>query len=402
MANSLSASFPEYWSRRMQVKRKRENVYPVIANFEEVKTLKKGDVVNRPYRSTLYVKTVGTGGSYSRQDITDTNEYLTVDVKKEITFYLEDYNAIQSNYKTANEYADDVGKDLYNWIDGDLLGEYDQATSSVGNYELTGSGSAGDGIGITLTTSNILKVFGAARKKLDNLKISKKGRWAILSPEFEDILWQFLSGKESALGDSTGKNGHLGKYGGFDLYSSVGLGWSARLEFGTEPTADDTIVINGVTLTFKATASAAGQIKLTGTASTTLDNVVACINASGTGDGTDYYEPSTANRNLLTGITATDGTTYMTLKGEGFGYVAVSETLTASADIWTTTKQIQHVLFGQGKPIDLVVQKYPKLEIFHRDGYIGRDFVTWILYGLKTFAEGADQLVNVLIRSDAF
>jgi len=402
MANSLSASFPEYWSRRMQVKRKRENVYPVICSFEEKAVLKKGDTVHRPYRSTLYVKTVGAGGAYTRQDITDTDEYLTIDVKKEISFYLEDYDAIQHNYRIANEYADDVGKDLYNWIDGDVLGEYDQASSVIGNYEITGSGSSGDGVGFTLTTSNILKVFGKARRALKNKHIPTKGRWAIISPEFEDILYQFLAGKESQLGDRTGENGHIGRYGGFDLYVSEGLGWSARLEFGTNPTAGDTVTINGVTFTFQNTADSAGEVKIGANAAASLANLVAAINGSGTGDGTDYYELSEANRNLLTGITATAGSGYMTVKGEGVGYVTVSETLTASADVWTASKQIQHCLFGQGKPIDLVIQKYPKLEIKDRSGYIGKDFVTWILYGLKTFSEGKDAMVDVQIRSDAF
>ena len=35
-------------------------------------------------------------------------------------------------------------------------------------------------------------------------------------------------------------------------------------------------------------------------------------------------------------------------------------------------------------------------------GYTGQDFVAWGLYGKKTFAEGADALVDVQIRSDAF
>jgi len=406
MSNSLSASFPVYFSRRMQLKRKRENVYPIIASFAERKTLKKGYRVERPYRSTLYVNTIGTDGAYSRQDVTDTQQYMDIDVKKEITFYLEEYNEIQHNYKVANEYADDAGRDMYNWVDGDVLGEYDQAASVVANYEMVASGSASDGIGFTLSTSNVLSVFGKVRRKLKNLHIPIKGRWAIISPEFEDILYQYLAGKESALGDSTGLNGHIGKYGGFNLYVSEGCGWSARLEMGTNPTANDTVVINGVTFTFVASVGTAGNLHICDTAAETVANMVAAINTPGTaitesGSG-GYTAITSANQNLLKGITATDGTTYMTLKAEGHGSVVVSETLTAAADIWTTTKQLQHILFGQGKPIDLVLQKYPNSSVQRRTGYIGRDFINWMLYGLKTFNDGKDALVDVQIRSDAF
>jgi len=56
----------------------------------------------------------------------------------------------------------------------------------------------------------------------------------------------------------------------------------------------------------------------------------------------------------------------MTLKAEGRGYIAVSESVTAAADIWTTTKQIEHNLFLQGTPIDLAIQKMPSVSIWHR------------------------------------
>ena len=404
---ALHDNFFEYWSKRQQVIRHKVAVYEAVTNFEEQDGLKVGDTAHRPYRSALSVNTVGTGGSYVRQSISVTDEYLIVNVKKETTFYLEDADAIQSSYRDANFFADDAIKKLTNWIDGDVLGEYDQADSKIGNYEMGGGGSAGDGIGFTLTTSNILNLFGKARKKLDALNIDQNNRWAVISPEFFDILWQFLAGKESNLGDTTGKNGNVGSYGGFTLYKSNACGWSARLEFGTNPTANDTVTINGVTWTFKAAPAAAGEVDIGADAAASLDLLVAAVNnsngyAAEAGSATTYYEVTATNRLLLQGITATNATTAMTVKGEGVGYCAVSEGLTAAADIWTTTMQIQHVLFGQGKPTDLIVQKTPKLEIFHRDGYIGKDHVNWIMYGLKTFDEGDALLCDCQIRSDAF
>jgi len=403
MSNSLSASFAEYMSRRMQRKYFKNAVYPIIANTEEVATLKKGDTLHRPYRSTLVVNTVGTGGSYSRQDITDGDEYLTVATKKETTFYIEEFDEIQSNYATANLYADDAGMALKLHIDGDVLGEYDIASSTVDDGDIGGTASNG----LTLSISNILAVFSKARKALDSLNIPESDRWAIISPEFADVLYQFLAGKESVLGDSTGQNGNIGKYAGFTLYKSNALGWSANLVVNSTATDTDTVVIAGVTFTFEtSTLTAAGMVKAETSAAVCIDNLVAAINNSealaAATLGTAYYNISAANRAKLAGITATDNTTYMSLKGEGVGYVAVSETLTDTASIWTTTDQIQHNLFGQGKPIDLVIQKYPKVQPEHRDGYIGRDIINSILYGLKTFAEGAKCLVDVQIRSDAF
>ena len=409
MANDLAASFPEYWSRRMQLKLKKTKVYRMIANFEEVGTLKNGDTVHRPYRGSLAVNELGSEGSYTRQTISDSDEYLTIDQKPEVSFYIQEPDEIQSNYKSANLYADDAADKLGDWIDGKILGEYDQADSVVDNYAMGGGGSASDGIGFTLSDSNIVKALGRIMKKFNRLNVPLADRWGAISPDFYNELWTFIAGKESLLGDKTGENGNIGSYGGFKLYLSNACGWSARLEFGTLPTDGDTVVINGVTYTFKdSIGTTAGNVHIGGsTAALALDNLVTSINAPGTSvtevtANVGFVALTEANQALMKGITATDGTTYMTLKATGRSYVAVSETLTAPADIWTTTKQLQHNLFGQGRPTDLVIQKAINLKIKDRDGYLGKDFVSWGLFGKKTFDEGDAKLADLQIRSDAF
>ena len=423
MANDLSASFPKYWSRRMQRKHHKVDVYRAIANYEEEGTLKIGNIVDRPYRSALTVNTLGSEGSYTRQDIDDTSETLTVDQKKEVTIYVQEPDVIQSKYSQANEYADDAAVALSNWIDGDVLGEYDQASSVVGAYEVAGTGSASDGIGATITISNVLKVFVLASKKLGLLNVKhkavyknkqgtqaneKSNLFAVMSPDFWAVLLQFVGGKETVFGDKSAVNGHLGRYMGFDLYESNNLGWSGRLEYGTLGTDGDTIVINGVTLTLKdAIGTTAGNVHLgASTSAVSLDILVAAINAPGTtvaeGAAAGFVALSAANQALLKGITATDGGTYMTLKSKGRGAVIVSETLTAEADIWTPDKQIEHQLFGVKGATDIVIQKYPNLKIKDRTGYLGSDFVTWTLYGKKTFDEGDDCLVDIQSRSDSY
>jgi len=60
-----------------------------------------------------------------------------------------------------------------------------------------------------------------------------------------------------------------------------------RISFspGLVPAADDTLVINGVTLTLKASPSGAGQVQLGGSIEETLDNVVAYLNGAQTATG---------------------------------------------------------------------------------------------------------------------
>ena len=401
MANDLSANFSTYWSHRLQAKRYVEAVYVAISSFEEKNTLKKGNQVNRPYRSDLEVNDVGSGGSYTRQDITTTNEYLSISYEKEVSFYVREADRIQSNYNDANEFADEAATRLTLQIDGDVLA--DAATSASSTLDAGDIGGT-SGEGITLTTSNILNVISKARLKLKRKHAPSKGRWMVVSPEFMDILWQYVAGKNTSWADSAGKNGFIGRFNGFDLYESEATYWTGVLAMATNPTANDTVTINGVTFTFVSSlGTTAGNVLIGADVDATRANLAAAINGS-SGAGTTYVEVSSSDRSLLKNISATndDSADTLTVTAKGKGYVVVSETLTASADEWTATKQIQHCLAGQGKPVDVVVQKYPNLEIKDRTGYIGKDFVTWCLYGIKTFSEGADMLVDIQIRSDAF
>lgn len=403
MANSLTAFNPKYWSKRMQMVHEKEVVYRAICNFEEREVLRDGDTVARPYRSAMVPQTYTKGTAVTIQDVTATEETLVVNVAKIVPFYVDDLDRIQNKWNTVDAFSEDASNDLYQIVDGDVLGEYDQATSTLDNYDF--GGTLGDGL--TITTSNILQVFARASKKLDALNIKAKDRFAVISPQFKQVLVEYLGGKESLLGDSTGENGNIGRYGGFELYVSNALGWSASLAFGTNPTADDTVVINGVTFTFKATPAAAGQVDIGADAAASLVLLVAAVNntngyAAGAGSATAYFEVSAADRAKLAGVVATNATSAMTLKGEGVSYLVVSETLTAAADIWTLAKQIQHNLFGKKKAIDLVIQKAPSVEFRMVQDKLGRNVLPWVLYGLKTFAEGKPMLVDVKMRSDAF
>lgn len=405
MANSLSASFADYWSRRMQVTNYRKAVYRAIVSMEEQETLKKGDAVHRPYRSSLATRTYTRGTAVTIRDITDTDESLTVDQSMVVPFYVDDLDALQHNYKVLNEYADDASEVLTNWIDGDVLGEYSNATSKVDDSEIN-AGTSGNGF--TLTTSNIVQVFSQAKKKLTKQNIAMSELFAVISPEFESVLIQFLANRESALGDSTGQNGHIGKYMGFDLYVSNGCAFSATLVTSTIFTAGDTITINGVVFTARADGAAvsSGDFSIQATAALCTAQFVEALNntqgyAATVGTADTYFEVTAANRDLLRGLTATNNTTSIAIKFEGVGVVTLSETITPAADVWTGASQIQHCLFGKKGAIDLVIQKRPSVEIKEVPDKLGKNVLPWTLYGLKTFTEGARELVDVRVRADA-
>jgi len=430
MANNLdNGTFKEYYSKRMQVTHHKVDVFRAICNFEEAANLKEGDTVNRPYRSKMVGQSYTRGTAFTVRDISKTNEQLVVNVAKVAPFYVDDLDALQSQHNDMNTFADDSVVVLGNIIDGDVLGEYDQAVSSVSEADITSGGSSANGI--TLETSNVQSVFAKAKMKLkrkntiNGHQIPKvpggtlrgtKSLFAVISPDFEAVLLEYLAGKETVLGDETGMAGHMGKYYGFDLYVSNSLGWSGVLAMATDPTAGDTVVIQvpgKETVTFTAAnpiGTTAGNFLVGTNADTSRAALTALINAPSTTTANGVALSSTAGTSgyspvdSMQGIVATNDNSAntMTIKAEGVGFLIVSETLTAAADVWTAAKQIQHALFGVKGAIEVIIQKEPNVEIKDVPDKIGKNIVPWTLYGLKTFKEGADMLVDVKVRTDAY
>ncbi len=99
MANSLSASIKEVWSRDMQEIREKDLVAMAIANTAVSAELIHGDTYNMPYRSNLHAVTYTRGTDLNRQDVTATNEALSVDQIKAVPIYLDNFDKIQRRVK---------------------------------------------------------------------------------------------------------------------------------------------------------------------------------------------------------------------------------------------------------------------------------------------------------------
>lgn len=409
---------PETWAKEYQITHLKVPVYPAISNYRLAAGLKVGDTVHRSYASTPVAKEMGADGSYSTQALYDTDETLVIDKEYESSFYIKSLDELQNSLPVRSKYAKLAAAAIFNKIDGDILGQYDQFTTDLDDGDL--GGTAGNGI--TVTPSNVNKLFSASKKKLQKNQImldngakftgfkpedsAQTMGVAVISPDIYQMLIERLEGKDTNLGDKAGVSGHQGEYGGFNIFVSNALGWSAELALPTIPTAGDTITINGVTLTAAADGAATnpGDFSIQSAVDDAAASLVQLINGTGTAGADNYIELSAANRLLLSGITATynTSTNILSLKALGYGSVTVSETLTPSGDVWTAEKQIQHALFGAAGAIDVVVQKTPSMEQNPVNGKVGKDFVTWAAAGYKVFNEGKTMMIDVKVRTDAY
>ena len=398
MANSLSASFPEIWGKEMQEVFYKMNVAYKIADISFKGQMKQGDTLNRPYRSTLTAQTYTPGTAITIDDLTDSQEYLTIDKKFATGFYVDDFDSIQSMYDIAIKYGKDAGELLSNKIDAYTLGEVVNAASYVdaGNV----GGTAGQGI--SLTTSNAIPMLAGIKKALKKKNISSTNLFGVISPEVESILTQYIEGRDTPMGDKVGENGYIGMYYGFKFYVSNQLASSAVLALATTPTNTDPVVINGVTFQFVSSIStAAGNVLIDGSADNARANLTALINAPGTTTA-NGVALSAANQRLLEGVTAVNDASAntMTVTAKGVGVLDVSETLSDGTDTWTAATQLQRNFFGViGNPV-LVVQREPSIAVRPVQDKLGNNYLNGVLFGVKTFVDNGKQMVDARVRCD--
>ena len=379
-------------------KQYKSTVFRAIASFEEQKSLSMGQKVDRPYRSNVVVENYTKGTAATAQDLTATSDLLTVDKFKTILMYIDDVDKIQNKYDAAKAWAEEAGKRLAIATDAEVLYEAINAGNTLEDDDFGGT----DGQPVTVTTSNISNIFAKINRKLDtqNADMERKKRYLVISPQMFDVLWQYIAGKETLLGDKTGEFGNLGRWGGLELYMSNNLTASAIWTPANNPSDEDTITISGVVFTFQSViGSVAGNVLQTVDTATTIDNLVTLINAPGTTTATGVAFTG-ADLRTVQNMVATDGTTFVTVYHKGQSFLTVSGS--DAADVWS--KKTQHVLAGVKGAIDVVVQKEPDVEMASTvsAGKRGMNVMPMTVFGVKTFNQGANEIVNLKVASSTF
>lgn len=401
MANTFTADFPEIWAREQQEVFYKENVAMKVSDTSFKWEMSFWDTLNRPYRSANAVQTYTRGTAITINDKTDTQEALSVNRQFADGFYIDDFDKIQSRYDLIAAYAKDGGEYLSNQVDSDVLWEFVNATSTVDDGTIWGT----SGNGISLTTSNVLKVVSASKKKLRLQNVSATDLFGVISPEFEDILIQYGAGRDTVMWDGLNKDGAIMDFYGFRLYASNQTAGTAVLSLVTQPTNADTVVIEGVTFTFVSTiATTPGNVLIGANVDATRVNLTALINDPTT-TSANQVALSTENGKVFTNqVAAVDAPAAdtMTVTYKWVGTLTVSNTLTDATDTWTAVKQKQHNLFGKKGAITLVMQSDARPQIKQVPDKLGVNILNGVLYGYKTFADWAKKLVNVAIQSSAF
>jgi len=411
MSQDITAMSASYLSRRIGQKLYKMLVFRSLASFVEMDQLKDGESVDRPYRADIVVENYTKGTALTAQDLTATADVLTVNVIKAALIYVDDVDKIQNRWSAANAWGDEIGKRLAIALDAVFLYEVTNAADTIDSGDVGGTASQG----ITVTTSNIDKVFSAINKKFDVNNVALGERNLVMSPQFKEVLIQRVGGKETALGDKTSLNANVGRYLGLELYLSNNLTGSARWTPADNPTDGATITIassggTAVTFTFVDTISTvAGNILQTTDLDTTLTLLAAFITGGGLETATGCTAAtcqslSLANQRIVQEWAAEEDSSglYIDVWIKGGSYLTL--TSSESADLWTVNQQQQHLLACKTKAIDAAIQKQPGVKKGDTisAGKSGVNILGLTLAGFKTFNQGTKEIFDVQIRSDNY
>lgn len=334
--------------------------------------------------------------------ISDERETLTVDQDKMTLFNLSQKEMVQAGpLNPGTVIGGQVAIKLATYVDADVLAQVQNAFADFDTGDLTTLVS--NGTPITLNSTTVPQAVTRLPAKLrKNNQLLSNLAMVIDSYGISDM-FQYLLGKNADFVNALFQNGYVNEQvASAEVYVSENLTAEAVLGLATEPTANDTVVINGVTFTFVASPTNPGDVDLGGSADVSRANLTAAINA-GAGAGTAYIELSAANRRTITKtyrITATNNNTTnkMTIIGIGAGRLTLSETFTDATDAWD--KNFIHAYFGKKGAIDVVIQKETKMEMLQEPKQPGsKNISSTVIYGLKTYYDGSQKMLDFHIAS---
>jgi len=403
MANTFTSIIADYWAKKLQLEHFKYNAYKFVASSQYEAQLSDGDVFHKSYFDTQNAElAVYTPQSdIGVEDITTTDETLTVNQLFATAREFDRFQTVQTAMDIANEVAPKDAQRMANHMDYNVFAQVANAANIVDSGYL-GSGTA-DGVGIVPAATNVLEVFAAADRLLEEQNIASTDRKAVICPRLAQSIKEFLGGRDTQLGDNKLQDGNLNlKFMGYNLYVSNNLYSTALLAMATQPTNGDTVVIDGITFIFRTALTSpavAGEVLIGASADVARANLTALITAPGTttANGSAWATTHENYKKLVNRATATNDNSAntMALTYKGKSNLAVSETFADPTDTWTATKTLAHNFFCADTPVDIVQQIKPMVEITPAQLRFSRYVKRGMYYGLKMFRENTFNTVAV-------
>lgn len=433
MANTFD--FKEVWETQYEISHYLAPVYKAIADESQRGDLYQGKVLHRTAVGDFIVNSMGTTGAYSPQNWTETDETLTIDQAREVSVTIKEQDLYMTHLPNAVKRSEKSMNRLFNWIDGDVFSVAYQNAGSILDASALSQQASDVGVPITVSQANIPNIFFTAEQVLiaNNIDYQPTGKWtgqykidktqnipvSVISSQVYTYLGLYLGGKVTELGDRVSQSGHVGQFGGFNVFVSNALPWSVQVQLPVAVTTGDTLVfmsgvtknVNGVsgsqavTVKFVTSAANPGEITLSATASVNATRLAAFLTTpyATNANWTPFVQSSLTimQQQLLNGITAAvDGTTNTSVNiiVQGMGNIPLGGTYTSASNM--NANPATHCIFGVSRSISLIMPRMAQITQRPTPTYtVSTDFIAWTYYGRKVFADQSPGLIDVPIST---
>lgn len=385
MTQDISAIVNTYnYERKAQAFRNKALTAMPLADVRWRDYLKVSNAVDFGYTTSPGVQGYTVHTDITRSDSKAYNDTLTVQHDEISDFYIDKKEVVQSPIDLENTMAPQMGFVLAQRVDQKLLKE-----GSDNAYKTITGGS--------VDASSVAGVFRDAKAKLRYQRVRPGADLlAYVSPDWANYIEANVASDGFNMADKTLANGYAGNYFGFKVHVTDNLYYTHNLTLDTNPTDGETITVYGVTFTFRATADEAGEVDIGASVAATQANLIAAINGTGTGDGTDYFEIELLDRrdlsNAQVSLGAFNGSDVAALTG--YGFPDAETTMAGGNNAWATNAT-SHAIFGASKSVGLGMQIMPDLEVRKEDRNYDLNFMMRQVYGTKVFTRSKRDLVRV-------
>jgi len=379
-----------------------------IANTRLLSDLYYGKSIERVYVdiSAANVEDITAYTDMTSQAVTDTSETLTVDQNKGIMFQLSEKELVQAGPLNPGEFIGmQLAQKVAIYVDADVLYETVNAAYAFDNGDLTGSSSTGTPITLSSTTvpQMVMRLPAKLRNKTNQVINAGSNLAFVVDSYAIADMFQYLLGKNADFVNALFQNGYVNEQvAGAKVYVSENLTGEAVLSSPQTPTDGDTVTIGGVVFTFNTTlTTTAGSVLISGSADAARANLTALVNTPGTsttyGTALSTADQTTIKKTLRLTATNSNSADTMTIVGKGSGRLVLSGSLTNTNNTWS--KNFIHAYFGKEGAIDVVVQKDVKADMRPEPKQPTTNIISRVLYGIKTFNDGAKKFLDVKIST---
>lgn len=392
MANNLTALVKQHYQESVQ-----ENLEKTLTAMElaEMVDIPNGTTKNLPYVKASVVGEYTKYSSNTAQDINTGNDTIVINKTPYIQFALDMIDEGDDYIDVKPEVIADASYQIRKQIDGEF---FSKVADAKWKYDANGFGlNTGTLSPVTLVTGaseNISTTIGEAAAGLASVG-ANESKFNLVTDKFGTVKLTTLG--MQVYGDVASRSftrGFRGEFAGLPTYTSSNLYSSVNFDLATNPTAGDYFTILGVKFTFVSSiGTTAGNILIGASAAATVDNLVALFNAPGTttANGVALDADDIAR---LAGVTATDGTTFVTFAGKAGAFFAQS-TMTAAANDFQA--QVTYYTIMEKGAIKMALRNTVKVEPRDRSDNLVTNWHIFARYGIAVTTRSKERMVAIPI-----